>query len=61
MRRDASAQREMGQTQAQHVREGEQTADSSHAFEEIHTCQNSLFNQLKSTFLAGATRTVAYV
>ena len=49
MRRDVLAKGEWDETWARRAREEKQTADSSHVFDDIHTCQNNLINQLKST------------
>ena len=43
MRRDYP-KGEWDETWARHAREEKQTADSSHVFEGIHTCQNNLIN-----------------
>ena len=49
----------MGRDMVAAARVEKQTADSSHVFEDIHTCQNNLINELKFIFLAGVSRTVA--
>ena len=43
MRRDYPKE-EWDETWTRHAREGKQTADSSHVFKGIHTCQNNLIN-----------------